>query len=69
MMHRLSPVSRAPFSLLPILGFRFAPPQALCCRRASRALYKTSTRKSGTGNRVLFNLLAVYAIPRARAFG
>ncbi len=41
MMNRLSPVSRARFFSVAILGFRFAPPQALCCRLASRAcLYK-----------------------------
>ena len=29
-----------------ILGFRFAPPQALCCRRASRAELKVCTLNS-----------------------
>src|SRR5438045_2309329 len=33
----LPPVSRASFFAVEFLGFRFATPQALCCRRASRA--------------------------------
>jgi len=42
LMKRLSLTSRTLFVLRTILGFRFAPPQALCYRRASRAQRKFS---------------------------
>ncbi len=39
-MQSLSPAPRAlQFFALAVLGFRSAPPQALCCRRASRAAF------------------------------
>src|SRR5258708_8876239 len=44
-MKLLPPVSRARSSFLVFLGFRFAPPQALCCRRASRA-YASLVRRT-----------------------